>query len=347
MELALHAFDLPLRHEFRIARGMRRSQRTLIVQLSQSGESGFGEATESGYYNVSLPLLIEAVRSVEPVLQRNSADNPTALWHQLRALLSDHPFALCALDEAVWDLHGKLQNQPLYRLWGQSIDRVPQSDYTLGIDTIDVMVNKLKEMPGWPVYKIKLGTPQDLEIVYELRQHTQAKFRVDANGGWTLNQSQHIIPKLVELGVEFVEQPLAADNWDDQRILFANSPLPIVADESCQKLADVPLCENHFHGVNIKLVKCGGLTPARQMIAEARRRGMSVMVGCMTESTVGISAIAQLLPELDYVDMDGAVLLAADTATGAHLNQGTCVFPNLPGSGVLLRSDASPYRIPL
>jgi L-alanine-DL-glutamate epimerase-like enolase superfamily enzyme len=198
------------------------------------------------------------------------------------------------------------------------------------------MVAKMNEFPGWPIYKIKLGTDRDLDIVCELRKHTTATFRVDANCGWTADQTIEFAPRLKDLGVEFIEQPLPRDAWHQMHRVKAESALPIIADESCIQEGDVRVCANCFHGINIKLVKCGGLTPARRMIAEARRLGLSVMVGCMTESSVGISAIAQLLPLLDYVDMDGAVLLAEDIADGVRLDHGRCIYPDRPGNGVTL-----------
>jgi L-alanine-DL-glutamate epimerase-like enolase superfamily enzyme len=210
------------------------------------------------------------------------------------------------------------------------------SDYTLGIDTIEKMVEKLNEMPGWPVYKIKLGTPDDLNIVRELRRHTDATFRVDANCGWTAEQTIELAPCLREMNVEFIEQPLARDDVEGARRAFEHSALPLVADESCITEEDVDRCAGCFHGINIKLVKCGGLAAARRMVARARELGLTVMAGCMTESTVGISALAQLLPLLDYVDMDGAVLLARDIATGVRLERGKCIYPNENGTGVQL-----------
>ncbi|MCA9234960.1 MAG: dipeptide epimerase, partial [Planctomycetales bacterium] len=187
-----------------------------------------------------------------------------------------------------------------------------------------------------PIYKIKLGTPHDLEIVRELRRHTRAVFRVDANCAWTADEAIAKSHALADLGVEFIEQALPAADWEGAQRVFAKSALPVIADESCIHEADVARCHGRFHGVNVKLVKCGGLTPARRMIAEARSLGMKTMVGCMTESTVGISAIAQLLPLLDYVDMDGAVLLARDVATGARVDRGRCLYPDAPGTGVEL-----------
>jgi L-alanine-DL-glutamate epimerase-like enolase superfamily enzyme len=244
------------------------------------------------------------------------------------------------VDQAAHDLWGKQQGKPVYELWGLSADNLPLTNYTIGIDSIDKMVAKMQEFPGWPVYKIKLGTANDLDIVRALRQHTESVFRVDANCGWTADEAIRNSQELAGLGVEFIEQPLPADQWNEMRRVRAESALPIIADESCIVESDVARCVEHFHGINIKLVKCGGLTPARRMIDEAKRSGLKVMVGCMTESTVGISAIAQLLPLLDYVDMDGALLLARDIATGVTIHNGACRYSKVPGCGVELL-DAS------
>lgn len=344
MQLKLHAFDLPLAHTFTISRESITSQPTLIVELVHDSVSGFGEATSNKYYGFTIERMARDLAALRPSLESARLDDPSALWSQCQPALADDPFALCALDQAAHDLWGKLRSQPVWKLWGLSIEKTPASNYTIGIDSIDVMVAKMNEFPGWPIYKIKLGTDRDLEIVRELRKHTTATFRVDANCGWTAEQTIAFSPQLKDLGVEFIEQPLKADRWDDLRRVCEHSALPIIADESCIVENDVARCAGVFHGINIKLVKCGGLTPARRMIAEARRLGLSVMVGCMTESSVGISAIAQLLPLLDYVDMDGAVLLAKDIAEGVRLERGRCIYPDRPGNGVTL---LAPGRDPL
>ena len=243
-------------------------------------------------------------------------------------------FALCALDQAAHDLWGKRLGQPVYKLWGLTLDHIPLSNYTIGIDTIEKMVSKMQEYAGWPIFKIKLGTPDDLRIVAELRQHTLATFRIDANCAWTAEQTIANSRELKTLGVEFIEQPLPAEDWEGMRRVFAESALPVIADESCQIEEDVDRCRGVFHGINIKLAKCGGMTPAKRMIGRARELGMKVMIGCMTESTVGISAIAQFLPLLDYVDMDGAELIARDVATGVRLEKGRAIFPAENGNGV-------------
>lgn len=344
MQIRLHAFDLPLAHTFTISRESITSQPTLIVELSQNGISGYGEATSNKYYGFTIDRMARDLAAILPLLESTTLTDPTVLWSQAQPALQNDPFALCALDQAAHDLWGKLNKQPVWKLWGLSTKNIPASDYTIGIDEIDVMAAKMNEFPGWPIYKIKLGTDRDLEIVRELRKHTSAIFRVDANCGWTADQAIAYSPELKRLGVEFIEQPLKADRWDDLARVGRESALPIVADESCIVEADVARCAGVFQGINIKLTKCGGLTPARRMIAEARKLGLSVMVGCMTESTVGISAIAQLLPLLDYVDMDGAVLLAEDVATGVRLDHGRCIYPDVPGHGLVL---TRPGRDPL
>lgn len=339
MKLTLHHFELPLKHPFRISRETITNQPTLIVELSHNGQRGFGEATTNAYYGVTLASMVDALGEVRSIIEAHDPSDPEALWEQLSESLSDNSFALCAVDQAAHDLCGKLANQAVYQRWGLNPDDCPVSNFTIGIAPIDEMVSKLHEMPDWPVYKIKLGTDHDLEIVRQLREHTDAVFRVDANCGWTAEETIRNSKQLAGLNVEFIEQPLPAGEWDAQRVVFEGSALPVIADESCINESDVARCEGFFHGINVKLTKCGGLTPARRMIAEAKAKGLSTMVGCMTESTVGISAIAQLLPLLDYVDMDGAALLSKDIAEGVRVERGVCQFSAIPGTGATLRKD--------
>lgn len=337
--LRIHQFDLPLRHTFTISRESIRVQPTMIVELEEAGLRGFGEATTNRYYGFTFENMAAALEAVRAEIETLPLDDPAAFWQALYPRLKDNPFAHCALDQAAHDLWGKRLGRPVYALWGLKPENLPPTNYTIGIDTIDVMIAKMQEFPHWPVYKIKLGTPHDLEIVRALRQHTSAAFRVDANCGWSAEETIRNSRELRSLGVEFIEQPLPADQWEAMRRVYAESALPVIADESCIVESDVDRCAGYFHGINIKLVKCGGLTPARRMIARARELGLKVMVGCMTESTVGISAIAQLLPLLDYVDMDGALLLASDIATGVTIARGECHYPNENGCGVQLLAE--------
>jgi L-alanine-DL-glutamate epimerase-like enolase superfamily enzyme len=339
MQLRLHEFDLPLRHVFTISRESISVQKTLIAELEEDGLHGYGEATTNNYYGFNYARIAAGLEAVRADLESRTLEDPADLWDDLQPKLRDNPFAQCALDQAAHDLWGKKHGKPVYEMWGLTADNIPVTDYTIGIDEIDVMVAKMQEFPDWPVYKIKLGTSHDIEIVRELRQHTSAVFRVDANCGWEADETIRNSPALKELNVEFIEQPLPADHWDAMQRVYSESALPLIADESCILPPDVDRCHGCFHGVNIKLVKCGGLTPARRMIARARQLGMNVMVGCMTESTVGISAIAQLLPLLDYVDMDGALLLGKDVAQGVSIEQGRCQYASENGCGVTLLGE--------
>ena len=226
-----------------------------------------------------------------------------------------------------------MKRQPLYKLWNTEWQKTPVTDYTIGIDSIENMVAKMQAKP-WPVYKIKVGTADDIETITALRKLTQSVFRVDANAGWALEEALVKIPQLKELGVEMVEQPLAKDDWEGMKILYEKSTLPLFADESCVFENDVEKCHDHFHGINIKLTKCSGITPALRMIKKARDLNMKVMMGCMNESIVGSAAIAQFLPQLDYVDMDGPLLLSEDTVTGIEYDFGRVIISSRPGLGI-------------
>lgn len=337
LRLQTHSFDLPLKHPFTISRSTVSVQPTLIVEISDGTHRGYGEATANDYYGMTLERMVAAVERVRSTVESGGdAVEPLEFFERIQPELAEEPFALCALDQAAHDLWGKQQGKPVYQLWGLDIKDAPLSNFTIGIDTIDRMVAKLQEVPGWPIYKIKLGTQHDIEIVRQLRQHTDATFRIDANCGWTVDETIENSRQLADLGVEFIEQPLPSDQMEGAMKVHGHSVLPLIADESCITEADVDACHGQFHGVNIKLVKCGGMTPARRMITRARELGMKVMVGCMTESSVGISAIAQLAPLLDYVDMDGAALLAKDVAHGVDVREGVCHFPPENGNGVTL-----------
>jgi len=335
MEVILRQFDLKLQHTFTISRESYDSQPTLIVELTDGVYSGYGEATSNPYYNISVTEMIGDIQKVQKTIEAITSESPEEFWKLLYPHFKENMFALCALDLAYNDLYARKMSMKLYEYWGFTTEQNPKSNYTIGIDSIEKMIAKLKEKP-WPIYKIKLGTKEDIRIITELRKHTDAIFRVDANCGWTVEETNSNAKVLKDLGVEFIEQPLKADNWEGHREVFIKSVLPIIADESCQVEADVIKCHNHFHGVNIKLVKCGGLTSAKRMLLQAKELEMKTMVGCMTESTVGISAIAHLLPLLDFVDMDGALLLARDIATGVTIKDGVISYSDLNGTGVTL-----------
>jgi len=345
LEIKTHLFELPLRDPFTIARGTATSQPTLVVELIDDGISGFGEATSNDFYAASIPTMLQDLRHIESLLSTLRWERPEQLWDALDPIIGQNRFAQAALDMAAYDLWGKRSRQPVWKLLGLDPNRGPQSCYTLGIDTREVMLRKMQAMPGWPIYKIKCGTASDLETIRFLRQHTSAIFRVDANCGWRPDQVLPMATELKNLGVEFIEQPLPVERWEEMRHIKPDSPLPLMADESCPVFDSVEKCAGSFHAINIKLVKCGGLTPALRMIEKAHRLGLKVMVGCMTESSIGISAAAQLKPLLDFADLDGAVLLREDLADGVCVDKGNILLSDRPGTGVRLKDNIDHLRM--
>lgn len=333
MKVQYRLYNLPFHYPFTISKGTKTHQPGLLVELDFMGIKGYGEAPAITYYNITAEQMAADLDRRKVMLEKFAFSDPERYWHFLHHLFPANPFLVCALDMAGWDIYGKLKRKQLHRLWNLDMDTSPLTDYTIGIDTIDKMVEKMKAR-AWPVYKVKVGVEGDVEMVKALREHTDAVFRVDANAGWTLEQALEKIPQLKALGVEFVEQPLAKDNWEGMKVLFERSELPLLADEACVSEHDVEKCKGHFHGINIKLTKCSGITPALRMIKKAKELDMKVMVGCMNESSVGTAAIAQLAPMLDYVDMDGTLLLSEDLAKGVVFDKGRIISNDLPGLGI-------------
>ncbi len=334
MKLKLHPYQLRLKHQFNIAHDSRSVQQTLIIEIEHEGMSGFGEATVSKYYHNGLQDMIAVLEENIDLIESYNFTDPMKFWEKLKLVFGENTFALAAVDEALHDLYAKNKQVKLYELWDLPlIKNWPQSNYTIGIDSVQNMITKLREFP-WPIYKIKLGTKDDIKIIQELRKVTAAAFRVDANCGWSVRETIENSKILKELGVEFIEQPLPANDWEGMKQVYQYSDLPVVADESCIHESDIQKCSGHFHGVNIKLMKCGGFTPAIGMIKEARTLGLKTMVGCMTESSVGISAVAQLRPFLDYIDMDGFLLIDNDVAEGPYIENQKIIMPERYGVGI-------------
>ncbi|MBS0000508.1 MAG: dipeptide epimerase [Cyclobacteriaceae bacterium] len=332
MELQVYEFELALRYPFSISRHTYDSIRTMIVELTYENISGFGEATVNPYYGITIDNLVEAFSTAAEFLEDFPFVSPRDLWQNLHLPLTGNFFALSAIDCAAHDLYGKLKGASFSHMHGINYSKYPFTSYTLGISDTETIKKKIRKVP-WPVYKLKLGAPNDLEIIREIRKHTGSLIRIDANGGWSLEHAVKMVEVLSEIGVEFVEQPLNKDQWQDMDILHKKFPLPMIADESCVREEDVEKCHGNFDGINVKLSKCGGLTPALRMVERARDLGMKVMIGCMTESTVGISAAAQLLPLVDYADLDGPLLLKEDVATGIKYKNGCLKLKSRNGLG--------------
>jgi L-alanine-DL-glutamate epimerase-like enolase superfamily enzyme len=337
MELFYKKIELPFEYPFTISGGRTKThQPSLMVCLQLGRYVGFGEAPAIAYYDITVEKMIEDIEAKKRMIEKFAFTEPERYWHYLHHLIPNNPFLVSALDMAGWDLFGKLKGKLLYQLWNTEFVNTPPTDYTIGIDTTEMMIAKIKANP-LPIYKIKVGFDGDVEVIAELRKHTNAIFRVDANAGWSLEEAMKKIPLLKDLGVELVEQPLAKNNWDEMKTLYQHSTIPLIADESCVFEKDVELCVGHFHGINIKLTKCSGITPAIRMIAKARELNLKVMMGSMNECSIGAAANANFLPQLDYVDMDGPLLLAEDAAEGLQFTNGNVQILGNAGLGIRLK----------
>jgi len=332
MKISHWSFQLPFKHPFTISKGTKTHQPTFVVELEHLGWKGYGEAPAITYYDITVEQMAADLERKKIFVEKFAFTEPDRWWHYLHHLFPKNPFLVCALDMAGWDIYGKMKRKPLNQFWTPAEPLQPLCDYTIGIDTVEKMVEKLKEKP-WPVYKIKLGTADDIGILQALRKHTSSSFRVDANAAWTAEEALQKIRAFQDLGVEMIEQPLAKDDWEGMKQLYSESPIPLIADESCVFEGDVAKCSGHFHGINIKLTKCSGITPALRMISEARSLNMKIMVGAMNESTIGSAAIAHLSPLVDFIDADGPMLLSRDLATGLRYDENGIVHTS-PANGL-------------
>lgn len=325
--------ELAFQYPFTISKGTKTHQPVFVVEISWRGIKAYGEAPAISYYDVTTDKMAEDLEEKRAAIENFSFTDPKRFWHFLHHLIPNNPFLVSALDMAGWDLFGKIRRLPLHKIWCTDIDRIPVTDYTIGMDSKEKMLQKIQSHPA-PIYKIKVGAIEDLEILEAIRSITTSLIRVDANAGWNYQQAVELLPELEKFGVELIEQPLPIDHWEEMAELKKQSTIPLVADESCVFLKDVEKCITSFDGINIKLTKSSGITPALEMIKLARKHNMSVMLGCMNESTLGTAAIVHLSPLVDYLDADGPLLLNEDLATGLEIKDHIWQLPSLPGLGV-------------
>lgn len=333
LQLRHYSFELPFEYPFTIAKGTKTHQPALIVSLGLRNWVGYGEAPAIHYYQVSVADMLAELNAKRVPIERYALTDPQRFWHFLHHLFPGNNFLIAALDIAGWDLFAQMRNAPLRRLLGIATDEVPPTDYTLGTDTAERMLEKLKAHP-WPLYKIKMTQADDIGLLEQLRQHSDSIFRIDANEAFSFDEAKRLLPELKKLGVQLVEQPLAKGEWDAMKELKALSEIPLFADESCVQEQDVTRCADAFDGINIKLTKCGGITPALRMIAEARQRGLRIMLGSMNESTIGTAAMVHLSPLVDELDADGPLLLSEDIAEGLRYENAKVSTAPRPGLGV-------------
>lgn len=331
--LAYHPCTLRLRHTFRIAHGASDTRQNVIVRLGE----GLGEAAPVAYHGESATGVIAALERWQPTLER--LDDPAAITWLMQRLEGSRA-ARAAVDIALHDWLGKRLAAPLAAVLGLAALPLPPTSFTIAIAEGADLLARVHEAAAYPILKVKLGTPRDLELVETIRAAAPtATLRVDANAAWSVSQALAIIPRLAELGVELVEQPLASDDYDGwQQLRAARLPVPIIADESIKSAADVARWAPVVDGVNIKLMKSGGISGALAAIHTARAHGLRVMLGCMVETSLGVTAAAHLGGLADWLDLDGPLLIADDPFVGVTYVGARLELPSAAGLGVTPRA---------
>lgn len=333
IELTHKRINLQLVHPFRLSRGVSTEKTNIVVSLQWHGVTGIGEAAPHSYFGET-PDSIEA--DLEQV-SRHLGDDPyliDELTHRLRHEMNLSGAALAAIDMALHDLVARSLKIPLYRLLGLSAGPAKPTSFTIAIADPEAMGQRIQEAPEFSVYKVKVGNGSDLETLAALRKTTTQPFRVDANAGWQVEEAIELGKQLAPLGIEFLEQPIAPGNAEDMGRIRSGQPIPVFADESCCTAEDVPPLANQVDGINIKLMKCGGIREALRLVATARACGLKVMLGCMIESSIGITAAAHLISLVDYIDLDGNLLIKNDPFIGARCVNGQLAPAEEIGIGV-------------
>ena len=336
MQLTFKPYEAKLVHPFTVSGYTRTTTPIVLTEITYDGVTGYGEAAMP-------PYLGETIASVTAFLEKvnlKQFNNPFELDDILTyvdSITINNTAAKASVDIALHDLVGKLIGRPWHQIWGYTASKAPVTTFTIGIDTEEMVKQKTRETEQFKVIKVKLGVDEvsDKMIINAVRSVTDKPLRVDANQGW---KDKHYALKMIEWlaakNVEFVEQPLPKHNLDDMAWLTEHSPLPTIADESCQRLEDIPRLKGVFDGINIKLMKCTGMREANKMISMAESFGMKLMIGCMTETSCAISAAAQLAPKMNFADLDGNILIANDCFTGMKLVDGKITLNNEPGIGI-------------
>lgn len=329
-------YELKLRHVFTVATYSRTTTPDIQVELTYDGVTGYGEASMPPYLGQSVQTVTTFLGKVD-LSQFNDPFQMEDILTYVDSLSAGDGAAKAAIDIALHDLVGKLLGAPWYRIWGLDAAKAPNTTFTIGIDTKEVVRQKTLECADkFNILKVKLGRDNDKEMIETIRSVTNLPIAVDANQGWKdREEALDMIHWLKERGIVMVEQPMPKEQLDDMAWLTERSPLPTFADEAIQRLADIRRIEGAYTGINIKLMKCTGMREAWKMLNYARARGMKVMVGCMTETSCAVSAAAQLSPVVDFADLDGNLLIANDRFKGMEVVKGKITLPDRPGIGVV------------
>ena len=332
MQISTKTTRLSLKNPFKISRRETDSFREVVyVEI----DGGVGEAAPAKFYGESAQTVLDDIERLAPLLDTN-LDHIHDVMNEIEMSLEGRYAAKSAIDMALHDRLGKKLGAPLFKLWGLNPQKTPYTSFTIGLDEPAVMARRALQAEMYPILKVKLGTSRDIEIIQELRKVTDKPIFVDANTAWTPKDAVDKINVLNEFGVTLIEQPTAADDIEGLKYIRERTKLPIFADESVKRSNDIPKLAEAVDGINIKLVKCGGILEALRMIHVARASGLLVMLGCMIESSLGITAAAHLTPLMDYADLDGNLLISNDPYYGVTLDEGKLVLPDRPGIGVSL-----------
>lgn len=335
MKLTFRPYELRLRHVFTVATYSRSTTPDVQVEIAYDGVVGYGEASMPPYLGETVESVMHFLSKVN-LEQFNDPFQLEDILAYVDALMPGNTAAKASVDIALHDLVGKLLGAPWYKIWGLDKEKTPSTTFTIGIDTADVVRKKTEEVAGlYNILKVKLGRENDKEMIETIRSVSNLPIAVDANQGWTdKHYAMDMIHWLNEKGIVMVEQPMPKTQLDDIAWVTQQSPLPIFADESLQRLSDVPGLSGAFSGINIKLMKCTGMREAWKMVTLARALNMKVMVGCMTETSCAISAASQFSPAVDFADLDGALLIGNDVFKGMEVINGKITLNDLPGIGV-------------
>ncbi|MEI6049382.1 MAG: dipeptide epimerase [Bacteroidota bacterium] len=335
MTLRFRPYELQLKHVFTLASGSRSTTPVMLTEIEYENIIGYGEASMPPYLGESHATansflkLVDLIQFASPFLMEE-------ILAYVDQLAPGNYAAKASVDIALHDLVGKLMNQPWYRIWGLNPDHTPNTSFTIGIDKPEVVKEKVREASPYKILKVKLGQGNDKEMIQSVRSVTNTLICVDVNQGWTdRNMALKMTQWLKEQGVVFVEQPMPKSAVDNIAWLTQNSPLPIIADEAIQTVTDFKKVQGVYSGINIKLMKCGGMRAAYKMINMARALDMKVMIGCMTETSCAVSAAAQLSPLVDWADLDGNLLISNDVFEGIKIKDGKIILPDRPGIGVI------------
>ncbi len=336
MHIDAKPIDLKLTVPFRISRGVQQISPNVIVQVNHDEYTGYGEASPAEYYGESQETVLACIA----MFAGNLGDDPFAIediLNRLDHIIRLNPSAKAAVDMALYDLVGRMLGVPLYKLLGLNPIHTPRTSFTVGIDTPENMAKKALAAHDYPILKVKVGTKHDLDNLKAIREVSSAIIRVDANAGWTPKEAIRTINALASYNIEFVEQPVPSHDLAGLKLIRENVPVPIIADESCVTVEDIPRVSECVDGINIKLMKCGGVRHALKMIHVARAHNLLIMLGCMIESSLAITAAAHLTPLVDYADLDGHLLIDNDPYIGVAVEKGKLILPDKPGLGVKVR----------